>query len=71
MVMLYMATTSFSGNQISMAKGKVGEISDPALVADLTKAGYIVPFESTAAKAEKAPAQDDEADKPKTKRKGK
>lgn len=67
--MLYMATTSFSGNQISMAKGKVGEISDPALVADLTKAGYIVPFESTAKKAEKAP--DDEADKPKTKRKGK
>ena len=66
--MLYMATTSFSGNQISMAKGKVGEISDPVLVADLTKAGYIVPFESTAAKA---PAQDDEADKPKTKRKGK
>ena len=69
--MLYMATTSFSGNQISMAKGRVGEISDPVLVADLTKAGYIVPFESTAAKAEKAPAQDDEADKPKTKRKGK
>ena len=67
--MLYMATTSFSGNKISMAKGKVGEISDPALVADLTKAGYIVPFESTA-KAEKAQAPEDEAEKPKTKRKG-
>lgn len=65
--MLYLATISFSG-KISMAKGKVGEIADPALVADLTKAGYIVPFESTA-KAEKA--QEDEADKPKTKRKGK
>ena len=69
--MLYMATTSFSGNKISMAKGKVGEISDSALVADLTKAGYIVPFESTAPKADKAQAADDEADKPKTKRKGK
>lgn len=68
--MLYMATTSFSG-KISMAKGKVGEIADPALVADLLKAGYIIPYEATASKAEKAPAQDDEADKPKTKRKGK
>ena len=60
--MLYLATISFSGNQISMAKGRVCEITDSALVADLTKAGYIVPFESTDKK---------EDEKPKTKRKGK
>lgn len=62
--MLYLATISFSGNQISMAKGKACEISDPALVADLTKAGYIIPYESTDKK-------DGVAEKPKTKRKGK
>lgn len=62
--MLYLATISFSGNQISMAKGKVCEISDPALVADLTKAGYIIPYEATEKK-------EDATDKPKTKRKGK
>lgn len=60
--MLYLATISFSG-QISMSKGKVGEISDPALVADLTKAGYIIPYEAT--------DKNDVTEKPKTKRKGK
>lgn len=64
--MLYMATISFSGAQISMAKGKVCEISDPALVADLTKAGYIIPYEAT----KKAAEVKEEPDKPK-KRKGK
>ena len=62
--MLYLATISFSGNQISMAKGKLCEISDPALAADLTKAGYIIPYEATDKKGE-------ETEKPKTKRKGK
>lgn len=62
--MLYLATISFSG-QISMSKGKVGEISDPALVDDLLNAGYIVPYEATDAKA------DVKDEKPKTKRKGK
>ena len=62
--MLYLATISFSGNQISMAKGRTCEISDPALIADLTKAGYIVPFEATDKK-------EDVSEKPKTKRKGK
>ena len=62
--MLYLATISFSGNQISMAKGKICEISDPALAADLTKAGYIIPYEATDKK-------EDITDKPKTKRKGK
>ena len=42
----YMATTSFSGI-ISMHKGEVREISDSSLVEDLTKAGYIIPFEAT------------------------
>ena len=69
--MLYKATTSFSG-KISMSKGKVCEISDPALIADLTRAGYIVPFESTAPKAaEKAqPNKEDEPEKPNTKKGG-
>lgn len=62
--MLYLATISFSGNQISMAKGKICEISDPALAADLTKAGYIIPYEAT-------DKNDDVTEKPKTKRKGK
>ena len=43
--MLYKATVSFSG-LISMNGGKVGEISDPAIVADLLKAGYIIPYEA-------------------------
>jgi hypothetical protein len=30
-----------------MAKGQMREISDTALVADLLKAGYIVPYEAT------------------------
>lgn len=64
--MLYLATISFSGPQISMNKGKVCEILNPALVADLTKAGYIIPFESTG----KAVASDEQPEKPK-KRKGK
>ena len=39
--MLYKATVSFSG-AISMASGEVRELSDPALVADLLKAGHII-----------------------------
>ncbi len=62
--MQYIATVSFSG-VISMAKGKVSEISDPALVADLTKAGYIIPFEATKQVTET------KEEKPKSKRKGK
>ena len=60
--MRYKALISFSG-VISMAEGEVREISDKALIDDLTKAGYIVPLTSE----EKAKA------KPKTttKRKGK
>ena len=59
--MSYMATVSFSG-KISMHKGEVREISDPSLVEDLTKAGYIFPFEATTKKKDETNT---------TKRKGK
>lgn len=67
--MLYLATVSFSGSSISMAKGQLREISDAALVSDLTKAGYIVPYEST--KKAEATVEDKADEKPKTKGKGK
>ena len=60
--MSYMATISFSG-LISMHKGEVREITEPSLVEDLTKAGYIIPYEATSKKKEE-PAKT-------TKRKGK
>ena len=61
--MLYMATVSFSG-KISMYEGEVREISDPSLVEDLTKAGYIIKYEATKTKSEDA-----KDEKPQTKRK--
>ena len=60
---VYKACVSFSGLNISMAKGQIREISDSALVDDLLKAGYIVPYEAT----DKKPTEE----KPKNKRKGK
>lgn len=66
--MLYKATVSFSGH-ISMAGGEIREISDPSLVDDLSKAGYIVPFEATK-KMSGEPKEDVKPEK-KTKRKGK
>ncbi len=43
--MLYRATTSFSG-LANMAMGEVKELNlDPAVIADLLKAGYITPVE--------------------------
>ena len=62
--MLYMATISFSG-QITMTKGKVCEITDDALVNDLLRASYIIPYEATDKKGTET------TEKPKTKRKGK
>ena len=56
--MLYKALTSFSG-VISMAKGEVREISDSALIKDLSKAGYIMEMKA------------DESEKPKRKKGGK
>lgn len=44
--MLYRATTSFSG-LANMAMGEVKELNlDPAVIADLLKAGYITPVET-------------------------
>ena len=61
---MYKACVSFSCYELSMTKGEVRDISNPTLVDDLLKAGYIVPFEAT----EKV----EEEEKPKeTKRKGK
>ena len=45
--------------------GEVREISDQSLVDDLLKAGYIIPLES-----QKAKAEEEKVEKPKTKRKG-
>lgn len=42
---LYKATVSFSG-VFNMSMGEVGEVPD-SLVDDLTKAGYIIPYEAT------------------------
>lgn len=64
--MAYIACVSFSGNKLSMAKGQIREITDTALVDDLSKAGYIIPYVTTDKKAEKVVAED----KPK-RRKGK
>lgn len=66
--MLYLATISFSG-VINMSKGKVSEITDQALADDLLKAGYIVPYEATGKKPEKAEPAEEK--KPKSKKKGK
>ena len=41
---MYRAMISFSG-VITMAMGEVREISDPLIVKDLLKAGYIMPVE--------------------------
>lgn len=62
--MAYIACVSFSGNKLSMAKGQIREISDSALVDDLSKAGYIIPYEATDKKVVSE-------EKPKTRRKGK
>ena len=59
--MQYKAIVSFSG-VISMANGKVAEISDQAIANDLLKAGYIIPYEAD------KPIKEE---KSKTKRKGK
>ena len=68
--MLYLATISFSG-VISMAKGRVGEISDPALADDLLKAGYIVPYEATDKKRSEPKPEPAEEKKPKSKKREK
>ena len=49
---MYKALKSFSG-LVSMRKGEVRDISDLAIVEDLTKAGYIEPVETEKTKAKK------------------
>lgn len=51
---MYKALVSFSG-VINMAMGEVREISDPALVADLSAAGYIEPVKGKSAPAAEEP----------------
>ena len=64
--MQYIACVSFSSYNLSMTKGEVREINDPALVADLLGAGFIAPFEATNV------VDEEKEEKPKeTKRKGK
>lgn len=75
-MMQYKATVSFSGTKLSMSKGKVREISDQALVDDLLKAGYIIPFVADAKKPEQkaqsvAEAEPKAEPKKTTRRKGK
>ena len=64
--MQYIACVSFSPYDLSMTKGEVKEINDPALVADLLRAGFIAPFEPT------NKVEEEKKEKPKeNKRKGK
>lgn len=42
--MLYKATVSFSGVQ-NMVCGEVRELTEPSVINDLLKAGYIIPME--------------------------
>lgn len=51
--MKYRALISFSG-LVSMRKGEVGEISDPAISEDLLKAGYIEEVKSEKSEPKKA-----------------
>lgn len=53
--MQYLALVSFSGNKLSMAEGQVCEITDSALIDDLTKAKFIMPYEATEVKKETKP----------------
>lgn len=50
---MYKALKSFCGTPVSMRTGETREIADSAVVADLIKAGYIVPVEQPAEEAAK------------------
>jgi hypothetical protein len=49
---------------MAMHKGEVREISDPALVDDLSKAGYIIPCESNKTTKTKVVKDSKDDDKP-------
>ena len=68
----YKATVSFSGLKISMQMGEVREISDPALVENLIKAGQIIELVETPPKASAKEPEDEQKEEPKKSiRKGK
>ena len=50
---MYKALVSFSG-RVSMVKGEVRDINDPAIAADLLKAKYIVDLEAKKKAADNA-----------------
>lgn len=55
---MYKALKSFSG-LISMAEGEVKDISDPIIVKDLVKAGYIEEVKPAESKAKKKTAKEE------------
>ena len=60
---MYKALKSFSG-LVSMVSGEIKDISDPIVIKDLVKAGYIVEVKPAKAKAE-------EEEKPEPKKRAK
>lgn len=50
--MEYKAIVSFSGLKLSMRAGEVRDISEASLADDLAHAGYIIPLEADAPKAD-------------------
>lgn len=67
----YKATVSFSGIKIAMVQGEVREISDPALIDNLLKAGQIVELVETQPKAKAEPETEPKEEPKKSGRKGK
>ena len=55
---MYKALVSFSG-AVSMSKGEVKDISDPIIVKDLVKAGYIEEIKPAESKAKKKTAKEE------------
>jgi len=56
---MYRALISFSG-LVSMAMGEVRDISDPSIVQDLLKAGYIEPVEEAKPKTRRKARKEDQ-----------
>lgn len=65
---MYKALKSFSG-LVSMVAGEIRDISDPIVVKDLVKAGYIVEVKPAKAKAEEVKEPAEEKAKKKTTKK--
>lgn len=65
--MLYKALVSFSGI-LQMRKGEVKAITDKEVIADLTRAGYIVEAKAEKPKAKPEPPKKTTTAKPKAKK---